>query len=230
MEKGAKIITGKQVYSTERESQEWIVKCKTNPVVAQKALVQEKEEEEEIQIKSTHLVMALPLPQAIQISPHHVKQVLPQEIHQVAYSKCLVLMTVTEKDIDKQGQSGQENINQIVSFVSDNHLKGVSPIPFSFTIHSTHDFALKYWDEPDTIRIPLISKSLGMSNEKLSVCHRWGFSTPLKTFPAPYLLLEDEKLAYVGDSFSESSNLKKSQLIWTAAFSGLRGAESISKL
>ncbi|MGB0370551.1 MAG: NAD(P)/FAD-dependent oxidoreductase [Opitutales bacterium] len=177
---------------------------------------------------SQSLIITAPLPQALSLLKNSDIE-LPaadyEALDSVRYTRCLVALgTLNSKS--KIREPGILKIEKsIVESITDNQKKGISPIA-SFTIHSSPEFAEKYWDSPNDVRLPLLldaaQQYLGSEVAEASV-HRWGFAKTLAPRPENHYCFAPLHLALAGDGFLGGR-------VESAAQSGLAAAASVSKL
>jgi predicted NAD/FAD-dependent oxidoreductase len=109
-----------------------------------------------------------------------------------------------------------------IDWISDNQIKGISEDP-SCTIHASDEYSQKFWDAPDSERIPQL---LSVAEDRLGVkitswvSHRWGFAKPVVTFGASHWHSFERNLTLAGDGFG-------GERIENAALSGWDAADSI---
>ena len=109
-----------------------------------------------------------------------------------------------------------------IDWISDNQVKGISPEP-ACTIHASDEYSQKFWDAPDSERIPpLLSVAEEHLHAKITSwsSHRWGFAKPVVTFGATHWHSEDRAITLAGDGFG-------GERIEKAAMSGWDAAEAI---
>jgi predicted NAD/FAD-dependent oxidoreductase len=109
------------------------------------------------------------------------------------------------------------------SFVADNLVKGVSPVPI-VTLHATGDVSRRLWDSPDEVVVErLLAEGIrwlgsGVVDARLV---RWPYARPTGLFESPCLALDrPAPVVFAGDAFGEAR-------VEGATLSGLAAAAAI---
>lgn len=172
-----------------RQSNGWIISSETGETLSGK-----------------RLIITTPAPQTLslirtaeEVIPSQVKDILSR----VRYQRSLAALCLLDAPSGLAAPGGKKIDGKNVTWLADNQVKGISEVP-ALTIHSSPDFADRYWDEDDEVRLPLLWQEAGahMTAGLLQgKVHRWGFAFPLQTAGVPFVLLEDLGLGFAGDSF-----------------------------
>ena len=115
--------------------------------------------------------------------------------------------------------------HDVLRWLGDNYMKGVSPLIGSVTLHSSPKFADANWDMPpeDVIKEMMAAAKPFLKSDLLEAkTHRWRFSDPVRIyrekhpFRKPYFLDHSLKLGMAGDGFNgpriESAGLSGMEL------------------
>jgi predicted NAD/FAD-dependent oxidoreductase len=90
------------------------------------------------------------------------------------------------------------------SFVADNAMKGISPLP-ALTLHATVPFSHARWDDPiDAVRADLLTAAapwIGAANVVEAQVKKWRFGTPIEPWPDPCCPLAGG-IVLAGDAFA----------------------------
>lgn len=154
------------------------------------------------------LLMTAPLPQTLDLMDQNAIPLRPEfegDLRNVQFERALAII------VELEGPSGIPNPghlpildNNVLAWAADNQKKGISPDHTLITLHTTSDFAEKYWDAPDAERIPIALRAAASflgANVRNAVCHRWKFTRPINPLQERYYLDKGRRLAIAGDAF-----------------------------
>ena len=119
--------------------------------------------------------------------------------------------------------------HDVLRWLGDNQMKGISPVPGSVTLHSSPKFAEANWDQPDeAIRDAMMAAAKPFLKADFvdGTVHRWRFSDPVRIykekhpFRKPYFIDDSLNLGMAGDGFNGPR-------IESAALSGMELASAI---
>ena len=176
-------------------------------------------------LSARSLILTTPVPTSLSILSAGQSQ-LPEKIQQslekIDYDPCLALMVLTKGPGSFPEPGGLWPLGEPIDWLADNHQKGVSPCPGSFTIHAGPEFSRSHWKSDDEticrLLLPAAEPWIGSPMKKYRI-HRWLYSKPLWTYPDPYLGVKtDAPIVFAGDAFAGPR-------IEGAALSGLAAAE-----
>jgi len=113
-----------------------------------------------------------------------------------------------------------------ILWITDNHVKGISPDAFAVTIHASPNFSRQYLnDDPGMIAKLLLGEAhewLGSETRDVHVT-RWLYAQPVRVHPEPYLAVtEPGMLVFSGDAFGGPR-------VEGAALSGLAAAHAVTQ-
>jgi predicted NAD/FAD-dependent oxidoreductase len=108
-----------------------------------------------------------------------------------------------------------------ISWIADNHRKGISVLRNSMTIHAGPKFSLEHWDK-NAEEVAL--KVLGGSKASAWKLHRWKYAKPrVLHSERSFVVNRANPLVFAGDAFGEAR-------VEGAALSGLSAAERLLEL
>ncbi len=146
------------------------------------------------------------------------------ELDRIKYHPCIALLAVLEGRSNLPAPGALRFEEGPISFLCDNHVKGISPDATAITMHTTAAFSREHWNAHEgDIRpwlLKLAADYLG-SAVRSSTLHRWRFSMPVDPHPAPFLRGGTEcPLLFAGDAF-------ETPRVEGAALSGLAAAREL---
>ncbi|MEM7671726.1 MAG: FAD-dependent oxidoreductase [Verrucomicrobiota bacterium] len=177
---------------------------------------------------SKTVILTAPLPQSTRLLDHP-SIALPkadfERLSSVKYTRCLAALVQIQKPVklDPPGILKIQRSN--IETITDNLIKGISRSP-ALTIHSSAEFAEKYWNSEDGIRLPQLLKSAKQEIDFEAIdtsMHRWGFAKTLNPLSESHYANTALGLAVAGDGFIAGR-------VEAAAQSGLAAAKSISMM
>lgn len=102
-------------------------------------------------------------------------------LEEVAYDPCLAAMVTLDAPIEVGNAGALRLDDEPVSWLGDNHTKGVSPVP-ALTIHAGPASSRAWWDDaPQDVADRLVAASrpwIGDAHAQLAALHRWRYSRP----------------------------------------------------
>ncbi len=157
--------------------------------------------------------------------------VLPEDartaLERIKYDPCFAVMAVLDASANLPEPGAVQLQNEPITWIADNHRKGISPDIFTVTIHAGPEFTREHWDVPHEI---VAGKLLHAASEWIHApvkswqVQRWRYSQPRELHPEACLLVENgAPLAFAGDGFGAPR-------VEGAALSGLTSADKILDL
>jgi len=179
---------------------------------------------------SAALLLTTPVPQSLAILDAGSVTILHdarQALESITYEPCIALMVQLAGPSRVPEPGGMWPIGEPIAWLADNHLKGVSPVPGSVTIHAGPEFSQEYRTAGDgeitKALLEAVDEWLG-AEVKATQVRRWRYSKPLRTHPEPYLALsEPAPLIFAGDAFAGPR-------VEGAVLSGLEAANRLMQL
>jgi renalase len=153
------------------------------------------------------LLLTLPVPQTLDLLDASL-MVLPLDerfaLENITYHRCIAVLALLEKPSNIPAPGGIALEDNYVTWLADNHQKGISPDGYAVTLHASPSFSDDYWEsDDDEIAYKILSATadyLDSSVIKYRV-HRWRYSLPKTFHVEPYLALSEIPLIMAGDGF-----------------------------
>jgi predicted NAD/FAD-dependent oxidoreductase len=125
------------------------------------------------------MVSAIPAPQANAILKESKIDLPETPFDKIAYHPCFALLLTLKKNADFAPYGGLMLDNEVISWIADNNIKGVSKLP-SLTIHATPAFSTQYLEEdPKTVAgfmMESVRSLVSLSDISDIQLHRWRYS------------------------------------------------------
>ena len=187
------------------------------------------------EITAAAVVVTAPVPQALDLlaaggllaAAGAADPMARQRLETVAYDPCFAVMLVLDRPSLVPDPGGIQFASGPVSWLADNHRKGISPVP-SLTVHASGDYSRRHFDDPpdevaarlvDLVR-PWIPGDPGAVILTRSV-HRWKFATPTTVLPESCVAIaRTPPIVCCGDAFAGPR-------VEGAAASGLAAARAV---
>jgi renalase len=157
------------------------------------------------------LVCTAPVPQSLTLLAEGdvvLSEDLRRDLATIAYAPTVAALVVPRQPPQLGARGALRLAEGPVAFISDNHAKGVSPVP-AVTVHASEDLSRRRWaDGDEAISAELLAAAstwIGEDAEMVGV-HRWRYATPLRgpdagTAPARLDVLP-APIAFAGDAFA----------------------------
>lgn len=127
-------------------------------------------------------------------------------LNRIEYEPCIAVLLLLNGPSELPLPGGMWSVGEPIAWMADNHLKGVSAIPGTITIHAGSDFSEDCWhEENDFIINELISAAGEWLDSDITAAQvfRWRNSKPFMTYPEPCMSIENPApLIFVGDAFA----------------------------
>lgn len=184
--------------------------------------------EDEQQFPGEMLLLTPPVPQALDLLDASL-MVLPLDIRfsleSISYHSCLTVLALLKNQSKIPAPGGIALEDNYLTWLADNHQKGISPNGYAITLQANPSFSEDYWDSDDAeIAYKLLTAAADYLDSpviKYQV-HRWRYSLPKTFHPEPYLALSEIPLIVAGDGFVAPN-------IEGAVLSGIATGELIAK-
>lgn len=124
----------------------------------------------------------------------------------VAYDPCFALMLVLDRPSGVPAPGGIQFESGPISWLADNHLKGISPQP-ALTVHASAEFSRARFDDPPaevarTLR-ELAAPWIGAAAVVEQSLQRWKFATPTVVLGTPFVVASGTPpIVCCGDAFA----------------------------
>jgi renalase len=178
------------------------------------------------------LLLTPPAPQSFALLAPlagHLPPSFAATLNSIEYDRCLALLALLDGPSSVPAPGFIRPGDTVISWLADNSMKGVTARPGALTLHATPEFSLGHWNEPDELcaaqMLTAASPWLGSSVLQWQL-HRWRFSRPTATQPAPCLFTSGPApLAIAGDAFA-GPRIEGAFLSGLAAASALAAAHT----
>jgi len=167
----------------------------------------EVEIEHQSNLRVGRLALTAPVPQSLALLKAGNVELPAQLVGGLAelrYNPCLALL-VTLSGTSLVPAEGVALPDGPVRWIADNVKKGVSPTgKAAVTVHLSPAFAAEHYAKTELELFPMIEPIIAswLGGTVLNVAlHRWKFSEPITTYPAPCVWQEDLGLGFAGDAF-----------------------------
>ena len=170
------------------------------------------------------LVVTCPVPQSYSLLTSASDAVeLPIELIRTSYERTIALLITLDRPSALSVPGGLQNPTDSLSFVTDNHVKGISASP-ALTIHANASWSEAHWDDEqallDESLRALGAPFIGGADVLAGQVKKWRFATPRTIWPEPCWEDPAGALTLAGDAFAGPK-------MEGAAMSGLAAAEAL---
>lgn len=182
--------------------------------------------------KADWLILTSPVPQSMELLDSSGIQLdfdEEEELRKIGYLRCIAVMAQLNGPSGIQNPGAMDLNHEVLRWIGDNSIKGISPVPGSVTFLSSPKYADSHWDRDEEERINGMLKAgkpFIKADVVEAISHRWAFSDPIRIykekqpFRKPYFIDEDLRLGMAGDAFNGPR-------IEAAALSGMALASAI---
>jgi copper homeostasis protein len=163
-------------------------------------------------VSANGLILTQPVPQALELLERN-RIVLPDQLRyalrEVTYSRCVAVYGLFT-GADPLAPGGVWLGDGALEWVTDNHRKNVSPVPFSITALTSEGWAADNWDAPDdrplAQLLPRLRPWVGTPVDPAFVwVHRWRWAKALAPLLRPCAVVRDLALVLAGDGFAAAA-------------------------
>ena len=157
--------------------------------------------------ESDILILTAPVPQSVDLlrgSGISLSQEDWDGLCGIDYDPCLSGLLILDGPSGIPEPGAMKLQEGCLVWIGDNSRKGISPDVSAVTVHSTPDFARRYWDAPNEERLPLLQQAAEpyLSAKIVSgAVHRWRFNLPLSFWKSDFFWDESCSLGLAGDAF-----------------------------
>lgn len=159
-------------------------------------------------ITSAAVLLTAPIPQSLELlaaGNFEVPEILKARLEAIRYERCLSVLAVLDGPSGMSQPGGIAFDEGPISWLADNQLKGISPVP-CVTLHASAAFSLAHWDaNRDEVGRTLLKAAAPWirSGIKEFQTHGWLFSKPLQVFDEACAVLHPSPLLVMaGDAFA----------------------------
>lgn len=178
-------------------------------------------------LKAEALILTMPVPQSLELirnSKLKIAEDIISNLQKVEYARSIAGILILDKISNIKNEGGFKFHDGPISFITDNNLKGINKSLTALTVEMSNDFSIENWDKSDEeITELIIESSSEYFNSKVlkSQIHKWKYSTPLKSYPKKFEVVDSPgTLYFAGDAFLGST-------VESAYLSGLYSAKSL---
>jgi predicted NAD/FAD-dependent oxidoreductase len=173
-------------------------------------------------LEADHLVITIPSVQLLELfqrSDYELDDDSMNRLRSIRHTRCLAVLGIMNRSSSLKYPGTLTHPSPEIGWISDNQVKGISQEP-SCTIHASDEYSQKFWDAPDSERVPLL---LSVAQEYLHVkitswsSHRWGFAKPVVTFGSTHWHSQERGISLAGDGFGGERIEKAAMSGWDAA-------------
>jgi renalase len=139
------------------------------------------------------LILTPPVPQSVTILGRDVP-----ELASIEYERCIALM-VAGADSGVYPRARQTPEAEPIPWIAE-------PEQGSVVIHSSHAFAVEYWDRPQPDAAAALLQAAGIERFEAWQYHRWKFAKPTALYPQRCFAttLSGKPVVFAGDAFGEA--------------------------
>jgi renalase len=173
------------------------------------------------------MICTAPVPQALDLldlGGCELPEADRAALDRIKYFRCLAVMALLDGPSGLPAPGALRDIDDTITFLCDNQIKGISPDAAAITIHAGQTFSHEHWTVDENRVVDwLTQKAAPILASPISSAslHRWRYAQPVDLHPEPFLRVEGEAPIYfAGDAF-------QSPRVEGAALSGLAAAESL---
>jgi predicted NAD/FAD-dependent oxidoreductase len=154
------------------------------------------------------LVLTAPIPQSLgllEAGDVTLPSDVARQLQAVVYAPCIVLMIGLDDDSGIEEPGGLILDGEPLSWMADNHTKGVSPSPGALTVFAGERFSMDHLAAPDDAIVsellPHVRRIVPATVRTVQV-HRWRYARPKTYLPIPFAVCCTEPpLLFAGDVF-----------------------------
>ena len=174
-------------------------------------------------ITSAAVLLTAPIPQSLKLLEAGCFEVpvnLKARLEAIRYERCLSVLAVLEGPSGMAPPGGMAFDEGPISWLADNQLKGISPVP-CVTLHASYAFSLSHWDENrDDAGRTLLKAAATWIHAGIQEfqTHGWLYSKPLQVFDEACAVLHPSPLLVMaGDAFAGPKVEGAARSGWAAA-------------
>ncbi len=169
-------------------------------------------DEHQTTITANALVVTPPLPQTLELLERNnivMPDAIRDALRKVTYSRCIAIYGMFA-GADGLQPGGVWLGDGPLEWITDNHLKAVSPLGPAITGLTTDKWAETHWNEPDTrlieLLLPRLRPWVGAPLDAAQVwVHKWRWARPVSPVALPCALLRDLAVVLAGDGFANEN-------------------------
>lgn len=162
---------------------------------------------------SRSVVLTPPAPQALALFGDAVVQLSSSDrlsLERIAYAPCVAGLFQIEGQVNLPEPGALQQSTAPISWIGDNHRKGISPNATIITVHANGDYSRELWDMREELALAKLREALELHLEAGAVISeaqlkRWRYAQPTVLHSDRYLLAGGvPPLIFAGDGFGEA--------------------------
>jgi renalase len=173
------------------------------------------------------LISTAPVPQALDLLDLGGVE-LPEDsraaLDNIKYFRCLAVMALLEGPSGIPAPGALRDVDDAISFLCDNQIKGISPDAAAITIHGSPSFSHEHWTVDERHVVEWLTKKASRylhSPVRSANLHRWRYAQPIEAHSAKFIRIDgDAPILFAGDAFNGPR-------VEGAALSGMAAADSL---
>lgn len=176
------------------------------------------------------LLITAPVPQSLELltaSGVLLEQTLLSDLEQIQYDPCLCVLAALDGPNQLPEPGAVQLAGEPLSWIGDNHRKGISPEGYAVTLHAGAEFSRDHWTDPDAeIASALIEAARPWITSGVDVYQvkRWRYARPSVLYQSPFFCISHAPpLLLAGDAFVAPR-------VEGAAISGIEAANELLAL
>lgn len=171
------------------------------------------------------LLMTPPVPQALALLDAGDTTLTPDDrkaLEQIAYAPCLSGLFMVHGPVYLPEPGALQRPDEPISWMADNHRKGISPDETLVTVHASPDYSRQLWDVSDMDALKMLQAGLQPFLRSVAdigevQLKRWRYALPTALYPRRTMIAADlPPLAFAGDAFGEPRVEGAAMSGWTA--------------
>ncbi len=159
------------------------------------------------------LIMTAPVPQNLDLlaaSGIELDYDDEEELKKIIYQPCIAAMAQLNGPSGLPNPGAMDLNHEVLRWIGDNHMKGISPVPGSLTLHCSPKFTISNWERPEEELVEMImtaAKPYIKADLVKAAIHKWRYSDPVRVyrekhpFRKPYFIDDTLRLGMAGDGF-----------------------------
>jgi renalase len=173
------------------------------------------------------LICTAPVPQALDLldlGGFELPEQARAALDRIKYFRCLAVMALLEGPSGLPEPGALRDLDDAISFLCDNRMKGISPDATAVTIHGSQTFSHEHWTVDESHVVDWLTKKAAFylaGAVHSATLHRWRHAQPVELHPAPFLRVDGAApILFAGDAF-------QGPRVEGAALSGIAAADSL---
>jgi renalase len=159
---------------------------------------------------SRGLLLTPPVPQSLALlkaGKVHLMMGDKSALERIVYAPCVAGLFRIDGTVDLPEPGALQRPDEAISWIADNHRKGISPDEKVITVHAGSEYSRQLWEmsEPEALALLHLSLEAFLAPGSSIVegqLKRWQYALPTSLYPERYLLATNmPPLAFAGDAF-----------------------------